>query len=99
MSIISADLRKYKNSYNIIVEKGFYLRSNGKYKDAIIEFKKAQLTSPEKYKAYWEAGWAYSLMGKYADAVKEYESAYIIDTTNLLLKEQIKLLKKRYSIK
>ena len=84
------------NDYDLRVEKGFFLRSNGKYKLAIEEFTEAQKITPDKYIAYWEAGYAYSLMKDYSNAIREYERAYQADTTKDKLKAQIERLKDKY---
>ena len=39
------------DNYELLVEKGFFLRSNGKYTEAIEIFKKAQSLDNKKYKA------------------------------------------------
>lgn len=84
------------NDYDLRVQKGFFLRSNGKYKLAIKEFTEAQKIAPDKYIAYWEAGYAYSLMKDYPNAIREYEKAYQADTTHDKLKTQIERLKEKY---
>lgn len=84
------------NDHDLRVEKGFFLRSNGKYKLAIEEFTEAQKITPDKYIAYWEAGYAYSLMKDYSNAIREYERAYQADTTKDKLKAQIERLKDKY---
>jgi len=84
------------NDYDLKVEKGFFLRSNGKYELAIEVLKKAQKIAPEKYKAYWEAGYAFSLMNDYQNTIREYEKAYQADTTKHKLKIQIERLQEKY---
>ena len=84
------------NDYDLRVEKGFFLRSNGKYELAIEVLKKAQEIAPEKYKAYWEAGYAFSLMNDYQNTIREYEKAYQADTTKHKLKIQIERLQEKY---
>ena len=86
------------DNYELIVEKGFYLRSNGKYKEAIEAFKEAQSLENKKYKAYWEAGYAYSLLEDYKSAVREYEKGYEIDTSNIRLKMTIESLKSQHNL-
>ncbi|MCH2231835.1 MAG: hypothetical protein MK105_15985 [Crocinitomicaceae bacterium] len=86
------------DNYELLVEKGFFLRSNGKYTEAIEIFKKAQSLDNEKYKAYWEAGYAFSLLEDYESAVREYEKGYEIDTSNIRLKSTIESLKSQHNI-
>lgn len=85
-------------NYELLIKKGFFLRSKGKYEEAITIFKEAQSLDPKKYKAYWEAGYAYSLLEDYENAVSEYEKGYEIDTSNTRLKRTIESLKNRYNV-
>lgn len=82
--------------YNLRVEMGFYLRNEGEYELALKTLKKAQEINPEKYKAYWEAGYVSSLMKEYKNTIIEYERAYQTDTTKQKLKKQIEELKQKY---
>ncbi len=85
-------------NYELLIKKGVFLRSNGRYKEAITTFKKAQSLDPKKYKAYWEAGYAYSLLKDYKNAVIEYEIAFEIDTSNIRLRKSIEFLKNKHNI-
>jgi|SRR5690554_2213327 len=92
---INLQIKANPNDYDLIVKKGFLLRSNGKYELAINEFIKAQKLEPDRYKAYWEAGYAFSLMKDYQSAIREYEKAYQANPTNERLKAQIERLKEK----
>lgn len=91
-------IEKNPNDYDLRVEKGFFLRSNGEYELAIKSLKEAQEIDPKKYKAYWEAGYAYSLIKDYQNTIREYEKAYQVDTTKQKLKTQIERLKEKHQI-
>ncbi|MDB4769090.1 hypothetical protein OAG16_03325 [Saprospiraceae bacterium] len=95
---LERQIEKNPKDYDLRVDKGFFLRSNGKYELAIEVLKEAQEIAPENYKAYWEAGYAYSLMKDYENTIREYEKAYQADTTKQKLKSQIGRLKEKYQI-
>lgn len=93
---LNHQIKANPSDYDLRVEKGFFLRSNGEYELAINEFIKAQKLEPDRYIAYWEAGYAFSLIKDYQSAIREYEKAYQADSTKEKIKDQIERLKEKY---
>jgi len=96
LALIDKQIEQSPRDYNLLLDKGYFLRNNGKYDLAIEVLSKAQQMEPDRYKAYWESGYAYSLKEDYINAIVEYEKAYNADTTKYELRAQIIRMKEKY---
>jgi eukaryotic-like serine/threonine-protein kinase len=63
-------------------ELGFLLYAQGRYADALMEFRKASLISPNSALAYANIGTVYLPMGKLADAVTNLQKSYQLNAND-----------------